>query len=151
MNLLLKIFVLFLAITGAATLAMNLFEIPFGTENYWNHHGVFFLIFITLFPRLTLLLSNVAFGGLFWWIGFIFAPRILVAVLATISYWSANPVLVIMSWLIALSGESGEKYVLRRRIRVVRAPGMSYESPRQSEPRDVTPNEEVIDTDFRRL
>ena len=114
--------------------------------NFWDHHGVFFLIFITLFPRLTLLFSSVAFGGLFWWIGFFFVPRILVAVLATMSYLQTNPVLVIISWLVALSGESTEKYALRRRVKIVRFKGGGF-NHQQPPIKDVTP----INVDYKRL
>ncbi len=108
---------IFLALVGAATLLMNFSDFQFGTENFWDHHGLFFLIFISFFPRLTLLFSSVPFGGLLWWLGFFFAPRVLVAVLATFSYWQTNPLLVIISWFVAISGESGEKYVVTRRVR----------------------------------
>lgn len=85
--------------------------------NFWDHHGVFFLIFITMFPRLTLLFSSVTFGGFFWWLGFIFASRFLVAILATLTYIKTNPILVIISWFVAFSGESGEKFYIRKHAR----------------------------------
>lgn len=78
-------------------------------ENFWDNHGIFFILFMFFFPRLTLLFSNVAFGGVLWWLGWIFAPRLLVAVLATNIYWEANKILVILTWFWALSGESLEK------------------------------------------
>ncbi|MEK6555620.1 MAG: hypothetical protein AABZ31_10295, partial [Bdellovibrionota bacterium] len=99
------------------------------TANFWDHHGVFFLIFITLFPRLTLFFSSVAFGGVFWWIGFIFAPRFLVAILATINYMQSNPILVAISWIVAISGESSEKYALHRNIKIVRFGGFNHRPP----------------------
>jgi len=115
-------------------------------SNFWEHHGILFLMFITLFPRLTLFFSSVPFGGLFWWLGFIFAPRILVAWLATVAYGRTNPFLVAMSWIVALSGESGEKYFVRRRIHVVRH---RSDSPTKA---DLSRSKEsVIDADFRRV
>ncbi|RYF49570.1 MAG: hypothetical protein EOO38_07590 [Cytophagaceae bacterium] len=83
--------------------------------NFWDVHGILFLIFMCFFPRLTLIFSSVAFGGIFWWLGFIFAPRLLVAILATTAYWQTNPILVIISWFWALSGETAEKTVVTRR------------------------------------
>jgi hypothetical protein len=103
-------FVLLLAIVGLLSLIGN--PVEFHDENYWDHHGFFFLITVTFFPRLTLLFSSVPFGGLFWWIGFFFAPRVLVAVLATIHFWHQNPLLVFISWVVALSGETSEKKVI---------------------------------------
>lgn len=126
MNTLAKIGIAFLALTGATTLMMNYTDIQFGSADFWDHRGVFFLFFVTLFPRLTLLFSSVVFGGLLWWLGFIFAPRVLVATLATISYWESNPILVAIAWIIAISGESGEKHILNTQVRVVRTGGTPF-------------------------
>ncbi len=114
---LVRFVILFLTISVAAFIATRLLGIHFGTDNFWDYHGVLFLIAITLFPRLTLLLSSVPFGGLFWWLGWLFAPRILVAILATITYWNNNPVLVTLSWLIAIGLESSEKRFVIYRAR----------------------------------
>lgn len=84
-------------------------EIEYGTTDFFQKHGIFFLIFITLFPRLTLLFSSVATGGVLWWLGWFFYPRLLVAVLATVAYLHTNPILVAISWFVALSGEFAEK------------------------------------------
>ena len=121
-----RVFIVFLALFGAFTLAAQLFDLEFGRDDYWDRHGVFFLFFITLFPRLTLLFSSVPFGGVLWWLGLIFAPRLTVAILATLAYWEMNPVLVIISWMVAFSGESGEKVVLTRQVRVVSAGGSPW-------------------------
>ena len=110
----LKIIILFILITGLSTILMNYFNVQYGDVNFWNIHGFFFLVFIALFPRLTLFFSSVAFGGIFWWLGFFFAPRLLVAILATVSYWNTNKVLVILSWLFAVGGESSEKYYMHK-------------------------------------
>lgn len=78
-------------------------------QNFWDVHGIFFLFFIFFFPRLTLFFSSVAFGGIFWWLGFIFMPRLLVAILATQAYWDKNPILVTCAWIWAFFGEILEK------------------------------------------
>lgn len=111
------------------------FGVEYGTVNFWMKRGVFFLFFVTLFPRLTLLFSSVAIGGFFWWLGWLFAPRILVACLATIAYWNTNKVLVMISWLVAIGGESSEKYFVNRRVYVYRQQRPVIEP----EYRDVTP------------
>lgn len=82
--------------------------------DFWDNHGVLFIVFMFIFPRLTLLFSSVAFGGFFWWLGWLFAPRLLVAILATISYGSTNTFLVVLSWFWALSLESGEKTMIHK-------------------------------------
>jgi hypothetical protein len=93
----------------------HFYDTPFGSTDFFKNHGYFFLIFITIFPRLTLLFSSVPFGGFFWWLGLIFAPRILVATLGTMSYMKTNPFLVVVSWMIALGGEFLEKRTIGRR------------------------------------
>ena len=82
--------------------------------NFWDVHGFWFIIFMFFFPRLTLLFSSVATGGLLWWIGWLIAPRLLVAILATSAYWHTNPILVVLTWIWALGGESTEKESGRR-------------------------------------
>jgi len=123
MRTLIKVIILFLALTGAATLLVSHTDWRFGEVDYWIRHGWMFLFFIAIFPRLTLLFSWLLFGsilpgGIVWWASFFFAPRLLVAVLATLSYWKTNPALVIMAWLIGLGGESSEKVVITKRIRI---------------------------------
>ena len=83
-------------------------------QSVWDVHGFWFIFFMFFFPRLTLLFSSVATGGILWWLGWIFAPRLLVAILATQSYWEANTFLVVLTWLWALSGEGAEKEGGRR-------------------------------------
>lgn len=121
MKTLFKIALIFLAISVASTLMYNYTSVEFGRVDYFDKHGWIFLFSIALFPRLTLLVSGllastIEFGGLLWWAGFFIAPRILVACLATVSYWNTNPVLVVFSWLIALGGESSEKFIITKRM-----------------------------------
>ncbi len=116
MKTIIRIVVIFILLSIVSTTLINYFDIEFGVTDYWEVHGVFFLIFISIFPRLTLLFSSVAFGGIFWWLGFFFAPRLLVAILATVSYWNTNKILVTISWLLAIGGESSEKlFIIRNR------------------------------------
>ena len=63
------------------------------------------------------MVGTIEFGGLIWWLGFFFAPRLLIATLATVAYWNTNQILVILAWLIALGGESSEKFVLTKKMR----------------------------------
>ena len=85
--------------------------------DFWYVHGFIFIGFMFFFPRLTLFFSSVASGGILWWLGFIFAPRLLVAILATTAYWATNPILVTLTWFWALSGEGVEKTILGFKIR----------------------------------
>jgi len=75
--------------------------------DFFAHHGVIVLICLAIFPRLTLLIASFATGGLLWWLGWIFAPHLLVAFLS-LPYWNTNPVLVCFAWIIALSGTIAE-------------------------------------------
>jgi len=116
MKSIVKFFAIFVLIAFVTNLWVALTGIPFASENFWNHHGVLFLIFITLFPRLSLILSSVPFGGVMWWLGLIFTPRLLVAILATINYWNENPILVVLSWLVCLGGEASEKIIIKQQV-----------------------------------
>ena len=77
-------------------------------DNFWTYHTLLILIGFTFFPRISLLFCNIPSSFLFW-IGWIILPRLIIAVNATIYYLDTNPILVILSWIIALSGESAEK------------------------------------------
>jgi len=105
---------IFFVLIVATSLMMDVLKLDFGTVNFWDKRGVFFLIFVTIFPRLTLLFSSVAFGGFLWWLGFFFCPRILVASLATVAYFHTNPILVVISWMVAIGGEVFEKWGIGR-------------------------------------
>jgi len=85
--------------------------------NFWQVHGIFFILFMFFFPRLTLLFSQICFAtfaGPLFWVGWVLAPRLTVAILATTFYWSTNPILCVFTWLWALCGESGEKSVITK-------------------------------------
>ncbi len=110
----LAIMIVLFTLLAAAILGDGM--VVFGHENYWRHHGVFLLLFLALFPRVTLFFSSIPFGGLWWWLGFFLVPRYLIAVLATIHYGLVNPLLVTIAWVMALAGESTEKYAIQRRV-----------------------------------
>ena len=82
--------------------------------NFWDIHGLFFIFFMCFFPRLTLLFATV-WGGFLWWLGLIFVPRITVAILATLTYWNTNPIIVIFAWIWALAGETIEKTIVGKK------------------------------------
>ena len=77
-------------------------------DNFWTYHTIFLLLGFTFFPRLSLLFCNIP-GSFFFWLGWLILPRIVIAFNATIYYFDSNPILVILSWIIALGGESAEK------------------------------------------
>jgi hypothetical protein len=150
-TILLKAAAVFCVLVLATTIMMDSLHTEFGRIDFFHKHGLFFLIFITLFPRLTLLFSSVASGGLLWWLGFIFCPRILVASLATVSYFQTNPFLVVMSWVIALGGETMEKIGLGGRKRFFfrtfrSAPPQQYEEDQAA--RGVVNDQDVIEAEF---
>ncbi|MCK5882388.1 MAG: hypothetical protein KAG61_01770 [Bacteriovoracaceae bacterium] len=108
--------VIFAIILGIGSIIGDLTSLKFGNVDFWQAHGWIFLAMITFFPRLTLFFSSVSSGGLLWWISWLVAPRILVAILATFGYWETNPFLVILSWLLAFGGESSEKLVMSKGV-----------------------------------
>ncbi len=150
MKTLFKIAFIFLAITGASSLLIQYTNVDFGKTNFFEIHGWFFLICISFFPRLTLLFSSVAFGGFFWWVGFIFTPRFLVAILATIAYWNTNPILVTISWLVAISGETSEKYALSRKgLFSFGKPAVYFKFKSQHEQREKNGNSDVFEAEYK--
>lgn len=84
--------------------------------NFWDAHSIFFLIGLVLFPRITVVFFSQVTGGLIFWIVFLVFPRIVVPILAAYYYWDTNPVLVVLSFLICFSAETGEKTVVKRRV-----------------------------------
>lgn len=77
-------------------------------QDFWDVHTLFFLFFITLFPRLTMLFAVSLSFGLLAWVGWLFAPHFTVAILATQYYWNTNPILCIIAWFVAFAGTGGE-------------------------------------------
>lgn len=69
--------------------------------DFWQAHGWWFLLFIALCPRLTLLFAVAVPFGWLAWLGWLFAPSLLVAILATTYYWPTNPVLCVFAWMFA--------------------------------------------------
>lgn len=145
---------IFFLLLVATSVMMDISKTDFGTVDFFAKHGVFFLIFITIFPRLTLLFSSVAFGGFFWWLGFFFCPRILVASLATVAYFHTNPLLVTISWIVALGGETLEKVGIggKRNKFIFRTYNMNNmgQRPYQEEPRPHTAinKDDAIEAEF---
>jgi hypothetical protein len=79
---------------------------------YWETHGYFlgliFLLGIACLPRLTMLFAVSTPFGCLAWLGWVFAPHLLVAILATSLYWHTNPVLCVLAWIWALVGTGAE-------------------------------------------
>jgi hypothetical protein len=82
--------------------------------NFFDNHGILVLLGLAIFPRITLLVASFATGGFFWWLGWVFTPHLLVAILS-LPYWDSNPVLVIFAWFMAIAGTGGEGGVANRR------------------------------------
>lgn len=85
--------------------------------DFWVVHGWGFIFCMFFFPRLTMWLGTAVTGsfGVLGWLGWIFMPRLTVAIIATGLYWHTNTVLVVFTWLWALGGESTEKRTVVRR------------------------------------
>lgn len=76
---------------------------------FWNYHGVGFILAMCFFPRLTMLLCTTVGGGFLYWAGWLFAPRLTVAIIATHCFGQSDTFLVVLTWMWALTGESAEK------------------------------------------
>lgn len=84
--------------------------------NFWDVHGPLFLLGCTLFPRITVILFSGVTGGPIFWIFFLLFPRICIPIIAAANYWETNPVLVVLSFLVCLGGEGGEKGAVHRTV-----------------------------------
>jgi hypothetical protein len=84
--------------------------------NFWEVHGIFFLLGLVFFPRITVILFSHVTGGPLFWIFFLIFPRIVIPILAAYHYWDTNPVLVVLSFVVSLSGETGEKQIVRKTV-----------------------------------
>ncbi len=145
-----KGFAIFFTLLVATSLMMDVFKTEFGTINFFDRHGFFFLFFIAFFPRLTLIFSSVPFGGFFWWLGLVFCPRFLVATLATVTYFHTNPVLVTISWLVALGGEAAEKYGMTNKRFVFKTYRRPDYRPSYEEKNTIINKDDAIEAEFRR-
>lgn len=147
-----KGFAIFFILLVGTSVMMDSMSTEFGTVDFFQKHGVFFLIFISFFPRLTLLFSSVPFGGFLWWLGFFICPRILVASLATVAYFHTNPVLVTIAWIVALGGETAEKAGLsggRSRFVFKTYGPRDYQTYEQSQPQQPAIDKDgVIEAEF---
>ena len=80
--------------------------------DFWQIHGICFCIFMLFFPRLTMLFTGICFmpfAGVLFWFGWVLAPRLTCAILASFLYFNTNPILCILVWFWAFTGESVEK------------------------------------------
>ena len=84
-------------------------------HNFWNYHSFLFVFFMFFFPRLTMLFATTTGGGLLYWLGWLFAPRFTVAIIATILFYQNNEILLIFTWIWALFGETTEKVIIKTR------------------------------------
>ena len=84
-------------------------------------HWIILSLCLVFLPRLTLLFMLLLIGlctpdgGYFFlfWFGWLVFPRLTVAILA-LPYFAANPVLVVLAWIVAFSGETAEKRSVSR-------------------------------------
>ena len=77
--------------------------------NFWDHHGSLFLLSAVFFPRLTILFGTMLtpLFGILGWIGWLIAPRFVIAFYATVTYGDQNPFLAAVAWVVAVSALCG--------------------------------------------
>jgi hypothetical protein len=80
--------------------------------NYFENHTILHLVGWLFFPRMMFWFVSSLTGGFLFWTGVVLFPRIMVAYWSTELYWSTNPVLCIVAWFVAFTGESLEKSVI---------------------------------------
>ena len=77
--------------------------------NFWDNHTWLFILTMFFFPRLTMLFATSFGAGFLYWLGWLLAPRLTVAIIATMLYSQTNLVLIVFTWIWALCGETTEK------------------------------------------
>jgi hypothetical protein len=82
--------------------------------DFWQHHGVLFLIAMLFFPRLTLLLGTGIPFSVWTWLGWLIAPRFVAAYYGTYFYWDTNTLLCVLAWIAAFMMAGGESEGTRR-------------------------------------
>lgn len=88
--------------------------------SFWDAHTYDWLILVglALFPRITLLfVGGPASFGVLHWLGWVIAPHLLVAIVATTKYWDTNPILCVIAWFFAFAGTGGEGKAAHRGTR----------------------------------
>lgn len=84
--------------------------------SFWQIHSLWFVFFLFLFPRLTMLFTGICFlpyAGVLYWFGWVLAPRLTVAIIASFIYFHTNPILCVLTWVWALGVETAEKKSLQ--------------------------------------
>lgn len=81
--------------------------------DFFATYGLLVLFGLAVVPRITLLVASFATGGVWWWLGLVFCPHFLVAILA-LPFFATNPVLVIIAWFFAVGGTSAETKVVSK-------------------------------------
>lgn len=83
---------------------------------FWQAHGtsmgIWFIVGMFFFPRLTMLFAVLTPFGWLAWLGWFFAPYLTAAIFATTMYWDTNPFLCVFAWLVAIGGTSSETKVV---------------------------------------
>ena len=85
--------------------------------DFWETHTLWFVLAMFAFPRLTMLFATTFGGGFWYWVGWFFAPRSTVAIIATMLYAETNTALVVAAWLWAISGDFTERSMVERTVK----------------------------------
>lgn len=79
--------------------------------DFFEKYSLLTLLGLAFFPRITMFIL-LPWSGVFYVLGWIFAPHVVVAVLA-LNYWETNPLLVVGAWCFAVIGTAFEIWIFR--------------------------------------
>jgi hypothetical protein len=85
-------------------------------NQFSDNHWIFILLGWAFFPRMMFWFFSAMTGGVLFWLGVLFVPRIMVAFWATTYYWQTNPFLCMIAWFWAVPIESLEKRSIASRV-----------------------------------
>lgn len=84
--------------------------------SFWDNHTHLFILSMFFFPRLTMLFATSYGGGVLYWLGWAFFPRLTVAIIASVLYARTDTFLVALTIVWAIYGEAMEKDQVTMRL-----------------------------------
>ncbi len=83
-------------------------------HGFWETHSIWFVLAMFFFPRLTMLFATTFGSGVLYWVGWMLAPKLTVAVIAASLYWETDPYLVLFAFIWCLLGSDYDYHSLSR-------------------------------------
>ena len=107
--------------------------------DFWNDHSIFFFLALIFIPRLSMvyfgMIAQSSVGAIAGWI---FVPRITMAIVFSGMYYDNNPTLIVFFWIIAVISDIVDfilKFTQVRMTYIAQMQAMRYRYPDLFPPR----------------